>query len=292
MLGADDVEGVRLPRDEDEARVILLDTESAESERSAAARWLRSQNPIHPVFWQLLGDDNARVRVTAVDAVDLKAFREKAKVCPVQLIEALDDEDERVRGAAMNYIPVFERLPKEGLPLLLKALKHEDLTVRQNVAGAFYQFGKEAKRALPELKQALKDEDPLVRHNAAVSLWHITGQADLVVPTCVRHLTARIPVGDDPDAVWRASASLLRRIGLEATADTASVLIKLLADESPGMRRAAARSLGALAGENAKTRATIDRLNAEVAVRKLLEDPDEKVRQEARTALDRLAERE
>jgi HEAT repeat protein len=171
----------------------------------------------------------------------------------------------------------------------MKALRHEDHDVRQSAASSFHRLGKAAEQGIPELMKAMKDKDPFVRHNAAVSLWHITHRADLVLRTSLDILGNETPK-EKPNDVTPSSASafFIRKIGMDATKDTASALIALLRDSSPTIRARAARCLGAMGQEGKKIRLVLQELKAKEAVATLLNDQDDAVRREAKSALEGL----
>ncbi|MGD0896325.1 MAG: HEAT repeat domain-containing protein [Thermoguttaceae bacterium] len=268
----------------------LLGRGFPESVRGAAASRLSRSNPGDPVFSDLLKDRNPSVRMAAVRAVGLNAFRAKKKLCPIEVIRALLDDNQEVRQTAANYTGVFERLPEEAFPVLVKALRHGDRDVRQSAAGDFHRLGKAAEQGVPELTKAMEDRDPFVRHNATVSLWHITRRAELVLRTNLQILCGGTTERKrDESMLLVATASFIRKMGVEATQDTASALIGLLRDSSPTVRAGAVRCLGALGQQDQKVRATLQELKAKEAVRALLDDQDDAVRREAKSALARLA---
>jgi HEAT repeat protein len=78
--------------------------------------------------------------------------------------------------------------------------------------------------------------------------------------------------------------------GKKSPQEMGKCLIRLLSDKSPVIRRAAARTLGALAGEHAKTKTVFRELNADDAVAKLLADSDASVKRAAQTALEKFGE--
>ena len=164
--------------------VALVHTEYPATRRSAAADRLRLSDRTNPLFFELVQDSNPKVRSAAINAVAVKAsIEEKTRKCPMELIEALSDENQDVRHLASNYLDLFDQLPDKSVPLLLKALQHSDTWTQQNIAGKIYEFADAAQEAVPVLMRLLDNGDPLVRHNATVSLWHITHRPDLVLKT-------------------------------------------------------------------------------------------------------------
>ena len=125
-----------------------------------------------------------------------------------------------------------------------------------------------AETVAPALVDALHDADPDVRRAAARSL----GQIGRLAFPALKDKKAL----DDPDAGVRAMVvEAIEWMGPTAV----KPLIKALEDESPAVRRSAARALGRL-GSDARP--------AEAALVAAVNDPREEVRDEAAKALRRI----
>jgi len=103
-------------------------------------------------------------------AYELQKLGPRALGAVPDLIEALDDPDERVRGAAWGAL---RSVGPQVIPDLRKALKDNRPNVRAGAVGTLGQFQQEGKAAVPELIEALRDESVLVRRNAAWALGRI-----------------------------------------------------------------------------------------------------------------------
>ena len=66
------------------------------------------------------------------------------------------------------------------VPALIQALKDEDWRVRYDAAKTLGQIGPEAKAAVPALAQALKDGDWHVRQSAAEALEKVNIEAEAI----------------------------------------------------------------------------------------------------------------
>ena len=93
------------------------------------------------------------------------------------LTQALQDEAEAVRWAAVGALRRTEPKAIDALPALIEVLaENENVKVRQAAAAALGGIGPEATEAIPALIQALEDEDAQVREAAIGALKNITGQ--------------------------------------------------------------------------------------------------------------------
>jgi HEAT repeat protein len=127
-----------------------------------------------------------------------------------------------------------------------------------------------------------------------VALWKATKDLPAVVPHWL--LLAESAARDeaqDEDAGLRqligvGAASQLQKLGSEQPRDLISTLLPLLADESPVLRRSAARTLGTLAVDSKRCRRILKQQAVRSSVAPLLDDPDESVRAHAAVALERL----
>ncbi len=315
---------------EDVAELIQrLEAGQPKAVRTEAARTLRElKGPdalkAVPAITRLLEDKDAEVREAGVTALATILFLQK-QPCPTAVVKALFDADAEVRLSACTYVGAFEKFPDEARALLLRALEHEDVHVRSVASLPLaLAWGKE-KEVLDALKKATKDKNLTARNNAYAALWRLTRDLDLTLPhllQSIEEVSAFKPEDKlDTEAEKRdrasstlvamGSAARLVELTAERPADLAKGCLKLLGDPSPVIRRAAVRTLGAMAVEpkealpllkdgldwkpppvdRKKVRAVLKDLKVEAAVRKLLDDPDESARGNAAVALERLAEK-
>lgn len=86
------------------------------------------------------------------------------------------------------------------------------------------------------------------------------------------------------------AVKLMHDWGRKRPKEMMTVLLSLLDDTSPVIRRSAARSLGATATESPKSKQIARGLNVGKSLSALLDDPDQSVRFAATVALGRLKE--
>jgi len=153
------------------------------------------------------------------------------------LIEALQDEQPRVRRRAALRLSQIRPPPTDAAPALVHALSDADWGVRETATIALGEIGPAAKDAVSALTRALEDEEWPVRAAAAHALAAIGSAAREAVPALARRLE------DEQWPVRAAAAASLGKIGPAAKA-TVPALKKLAAsDEDRGVRRAAAEAL-------------------------------------------------
>jgi HEAT repeat protein len=248
-------------------------------------------------------DRDVELRRVALMALGETAFLHK-RPCPLPVVEGLFDPNPNVRGSAWTNIGLFREYPKEALPLLLRAADHEDRNVRLNVLLPLATVGGKSPEVLTLLKKKTTDKDPLIRNNAHVALYQATKDLELIVrywleradtsPALGLGKAEQLRVIDETrsakmlEMLTHWSAKMLGDVGRERPAELAGVLLKLLSDKSPLMRRNSARVLGAMAGESEKARGILKRLAVEGELERLLRDPDASVRSAAEGALKKM----
>jgi hypothetical protein len=172
--------------------------------------------------------------------------------------------------------------------------------VRDNVSNALATSGLKDKRTVPALRKATLDGDFKVRNNAFAALFKATRDYDSVVPFWVDLADGHYEF-PPPDENGRESTTIfvnsiekmhatgaafgIRSAGRENPEATGKVLLKLLSDRAPRLRRSAASALGMLAGDNAKSREALDKLAVRHALAKLKDDADKSVRAAAQNGL-------
>ena len=141
--------------------------------RLLAAEGLGKTNDIAavPALIEVLNDrwtsDELRLRAAvALGRIDNSKLD---RVMPI-LIEALDDEDRKMRFRAAMGLGLIGEPAKAAVPALIQALGDSQAVVRRHAAYALEWIGEPAKAAMPALIEALKDEDKSVRLQAALAL--------------------------------------------------------------------------------------------------------------------------
>ena len=256
-----------------------------------------------PILAKVAEDKDAGVRVASLELLALIANAQHQS-CPEVLVRALFDRNDEVRGTAFTYLdcPGFKDYSKASLALLLRALEHQDADVRCSIPQPLVRAGGKSKEVLNALEKATKDKHVLVRNNAHVALWDLEKDWGRFV----RHLLQSVEaptastnglVKDSSDEKRGREAIQLVALGCtiylkklcdEKPAELAPILLKLLTDESPVIRRAAARSLGAMSIDNPKGEKVLKDLNAVNALEKAVKDDDARVRRCAEIALCRI----
>ncbi|NCS23415.1 MAG: TIR domain-containing protein [Microcystis aeruginosa BS13-02] len=208
-----------------------------------------------------------------------------------QLLKALKDSDEDVRGKAVEALGNIGS--ETAIPGLLKALEDSDSFVRGKAVEALGNIGSET--AIPGLLKALEDSDSFVGGNAVKALGNIGSET--VIPGLLKALK-------DSDKYVRGNAAeALGKIGSETAI---AGLLKALKDSDKYVRGNAAEALGKIGSETAiagllkaledsdeyvrrnvvvKALVEIDSASTIDALIEALEDPDDDVRWNAAEAL-------
>jgi hypothetical protein len=223
----------------------------------------------------------------------------------------------------------FKTFPPGSVEVLLTCAESEDEMRRGRCLVLLARVGGWDRRVIQTLKKAQKDDQFLVRHNAHVAMFQVTDNLK-------EFLTYLIRLQEDPDAVLGpidkdseagkrdlssreltllGSAMLIVEWSEKRPDDLAPILLDLLKDPSPRIRRGAARLIGAAcvkvdlaAGkekqlpespeaakkqtppQRSRTASRFDKLKAEDSLRELRDkDPDATVREAASMALQRMA---
>lgn len=244
-------------------------------------------------------DKDAEVREKALTALAIIAH-DYQKVCPNVLINAFFDANEDVRWAAINHHSVFQEYPQETIPLLIRALDHRANEVRSAAASTLGNTGSKTDFVLAALNKASQDKDPTTRNNAFVSLWKLDKNWDRHVRHLVRCAADANDVGeladDATDAQKRDRDSItllgtmarehLPRLARENPVEFSSALVKLFADVGPALRIQALKTLCSIAKEESKVKEIAASPQGQSHLRKLIRDPESKVRAEAAKAID------
>jgi hypothetical protein len=184
--------------------VALLDSHDANQRRSALKSLAQMNYPA--AYAALVAAVQHPMRDVRVDAAFLLSKQtDHAEAAAVPgLLDALDDEDRRVRVAACKALG--EIGDAIAVPALLDILNHEnDDDIRWAATGALGEIGE---AAIPGLLDALHDDNWKVRRSAAEALWAMREPAavgGLVEAMCDRN-----------DVVRQAAASALESMGIGA----------------------------------------------------------------------------
>ena len=172
------------------------------------------------------------------------AARSLSRSSPTQelvsaLIEALQDEDAKVRRAACYGIRDFGADAEAGVRPLGRLLQDPETDVRSCAAGAMGSMGPAAAAMVPDLSRLLNDPETSVRQRAAESLGRIG-------PAAAEAKQLLLILSSDADPGVRAAAlSALGGFGRDSQ-DVLPVLVEALRDEHKDVRRGAVGGLHAL----------------------------------------------
>ncbi len=286
--------------------VRWLGRDSHKQDRLAAADLLQEADhpPAKETVPILLGwikEPDKEIRLKGLNTLAVVFIQTKGE-CPLAAVEAVFDKDEEVSWLASSLLVCYASLPSEAVPLLFRAIEHTNRNVRCDIPQILVKAAREDKRTVRALKKALEDNDWQVRSNAAPALFDITHDFDLVVPYWLlaieraQKLSESAPAQqpfsprsvEEMKAVAAGAAMALRNHGRDTPRELGECLVRLLSDDSPRMCSAAARTLGAIAGDRAKSKAALRDVKAHEAIVKLLTDSDASVRQAAKTAIEKL----
>jgi hypothetical protein len=207
--------------------VEALDSHNAE-ERRLALRSLAQMN--HPSAYSTLVEAVQHpLRDVRIDAAFMLAKQTGNKdfAAVPGLVEALSDEDARIRSAAVKVLG--EIGDPDSVPHLLEVVNHErDGNIRWQATGALSKMGE---AAVPGLVKALRDDDWKVRRSACEALWGMGEPSSvpaLVEASCDRN-----------DVVRQAANGALEAMGVMAV----SGLIQSLKNQNRQVANAAAEKL-------------------------------------------------
>jgi HEAT repeat protein len=165
----------------------------------------------------------------------------EAKDAIPALLEALSDNDTRVRRAASNALRLKVRPDtKTAVVPLFAALKDKDHEVRAFSAEALANIGPEADKAIPALMEAAIDpvNDWTVRYSAALAIGRIGPNALPAVPTLIRVILNK----SENRLVRPAATKALGEIGPDAR-EAIPALKECLKDSDYSVRAEAAYAL-------------------------------------------------
>jgi HEAT repeat protein len=204
-------------------------------------------------------DPEPEVRREAISVLCLIAWRLK-QPCPLPVIEALLDREDEVRWNAAACAGLFKTIPPEATDTLLRAAASADENIRSEGLLFLARAAGKDPKALAAIETGQHDAALLVRQNAHVARFNATGE----IEPFVRYI---IHVREEPDASLRpvpkdaekqkqeqvvhnlfllGSPMRLIELGNERADELAEVLVRLLDDRSPIVRRGAVNLIGAV----------------------------------------------
>jgi hypothetical protein len=157
------------------------------------------------------------------------------------LAEAARDPDARVRSLVYSTLGYTRPLSKAAVEALIAGLRDDDARARCEAADALGRFGPDAATAADALARALEDGDPGVRLRSARALWRIGGKASELAPPALLSMVGTKAVTRPP--VRLDATDVIVKMGGETEARALVLLISLVADDAPAVRREAIECL-------------------------------------------------
>jgi len=189
------------------------------------------------------------------------------------LVAALQDGDPHVRSVCASALPKVGAPADAAVPPLAELLKTQYVVV---AARALSEYRGAAATSLPALLDVLQDES-----QNAEARWNAARAIGKIGPAAVSAVPALIDASHDEEWTIREHcAESIGEIGPSAGPLGVAALRSMLTDPHLRVRRDAVRSLGYF-GEAAR--------EAMPEISKLVDDPEEMVRQAAKTALEAIA---
>jgi HEAT repeat protein len=248
-------------------QVGRLDPKNDKAARLDALKWLnahsRAKNAagaIPALERCIRNDPDGEVRQKAVLGLALIA-KAQDRPCPLAVVEALHDKVDNVRWQAGACTPLFKTFAPGSVEVLLRGAKSEKADLRSTSLLILARAAGKDRKALAVMEEAKRDKVFDVRHCAHMALFIARDRLE-------EHLPYLIRVREDPESLFTPGPEdpevakkerTQRNLILIGTAvqfiewsdtranDLADVLLKLLADKSPVMRRGAANLIGATA---------------------------------------------
>jgi HEAT repeat protein len=195
-----------------------------------------------PTLIEALQDEQPRVRWLAARAVG--KLRKQAKAAIPVLEKNLNDKLAAVALESACALILVNADTRKPMLVLLACLKHPAAPLRWQAADAVERIGPQAKDAVPALKAMLKDSDKQLPPKAILALTKLGPEAKGAVPD----LATMAKESKSP--LRQQAVEALGAIGPEAK-DSVPDLIDLLSDKEVFFRLAVIRALGDI-GMNAK----------------------------------------
>ena len=279
--------------------IANLAKDHTKADRLAAAKWLAKSEDVGALkaikaLSEACKDDDSDIRYASVEALGILCSRHD-RPCPMVLIETMFvDPSSRVRERADAWATITNKVPREATPLLLKYAPDPNSEMRRRAIFLLADVGSKDKLVLAVLHQAANDRDIQVRAAAVSGIWRATDDLAQVVP---HWLLVEWP-DDDVDPKTTLENSSLIMLGtiilvhencMSRPKQMCDVLLELLRSDLPVHRRRAARTLGAMAKDPAQPkRVLLQSKDVAGALRKLLDDSNQKVREQAAWALEQV----
>ena len=195
-----------------------------------------------PALVEALRDDDHRVRQTAAES--LARYLPEAKSALPRLTAMLLQENKAVvRAAAAMALAAFAEQAEEAGPALVEALGDREPWVAWEAAKALGRLGAAGRKALPRLKEVLSGDSPELRRSAAWALGELGPHA----ADAVEALTQAVRVGAGERKGGAARAAAMQALGrVEAPLQQAgpALAAALTTDADPDARRWGAIALG------------------------------------------------
>jgi HEAT repeat protein len=229
-------------------------------------------SPAQPGLLRLLREGSRHGRHMA--AYLLGRIRPFAPEVVAALAEAIHDEAPEVRMLAGSSLGRIGPEAAAAVPSLLRAVREDETYSRLRMIDTLGKIGVRSVEVLAALRAVYAGEDTSAALSASSALWRLGVPAAEVLHLPIREVARRGPKRE-------YAARILGHFGREA-APAVPHLIPLLEDDNWGVRGVAALALGEI---GVRDDAVLD------ALRKLMDDPQKRVRYLAREALRMLAER-
>ncbi|HUG68245.1 MAG TPA: HEAT repeat domain-containing protein, partial [Pirellulaceae bacterium] len=224
-----------------------------------------------PSLHAMLDSDDFHTQYWACRTIAAVGAPEALTTVP-KLIELTATGVASVRSNAADAIGLIGASVGEGpIEPLTKMLGDHNYVVRRAGVIALGRLGKLAAASAPAVKTAMQDASRSIQAEAAASLWQITGTHEESLPILLEVL-------QDHNAPWEASMAFER---LGATGQPAVAELSKLVESGTGETQYFATLAISGIGPAAK--------DALPALRKLLESPDEDMRQVAEQVIQRLS---
>lgn len=195
---------------------------------------------------------DADIRYGAIIAIGLSGIEKTP--CPLCVVKALNDDDERIRYNAGTILSLYQKFPKEAVPLLFAAVDSKDAAVRSAAAESLAA----AAGKTPQVKQALlkleADSHHNVRHSAQQAYYLLTGDLNRYVEYLLHITRDRSEPAESKTEEQRAAEDSLSTLGSmtifvlagKKSDGLAKALIHHLDHKDAAIRQCALRQLRAM----------------------------------------------
>jgi HEAT repeat protein len=300
-------------------RAKRLELKNDKESKLEALNWLRehaeaknAELAIAALEQAVREDPDEKVRGDAIVALGW-IVKVRKKPCPLVIVESLLDKDDYVASCAGAMAGQFEALAPGSLDIVMRCAESEREMVRQDAPLLLVAAGGKEKKILDLIEKLEQDKLFLIRQNAHVAMFKANGKMDEYVHWIIQveeDPDSVLPVNDKDsdeakkqrkgrDLVVLGMAQQLKDWQSTRPEELAKSLVKYLEDESPPIRRGAARLVGVEYLKNPHEEKNhersdcapyLDKLKAEDRLKKLLEsEKDETVRRSVERALERIA---